>query len=136
VPDGARVWAPGARRFLLTTAQCQAPEGVEVLTVPPDHAGRVSLDAALRALGGREVNEVLIECGPYLAGAFLQSGLVDEIVVYLAPSLLGHDAQPLAHLPGLVRLDQRLRLTPRDVRLVGEDIRVTAVVAAAPEEKH
>jgi diaminohydroxyphosphoribosylaminopyrimidine deaminase / 5-amino-6-(5-phosphoribosylamino)uracil reductase len=136
VPDGARVWAPGARRFLLTTAPCQAPEGVEVLTVPPDHAGRVSLDAALRALGGREVNEVLVECGPYLAGAFLQSGLVDEIVVYLAPSLLGHDAQPLAHLPGLARLDQRLRLAVSDLRLVGDDIRVTAVVAAAPEEIH
>ena len=136
VPGDARVWAPGARRFLLTTEVCAAPaEGVEVLSVAPDRAGRVSLEAALRALGGREVNEVLVECGPYLAGALLQSGLVDEIVVYLAPSLLGHDAQPLAHLPGLVRLDQRLRLRPSDVRLVGDDIRVTAVVAGMPEEK-
>jgi diaminohydroxyphosphoribosylaminopyrimidine deaminase/5-amino-6-(5-phosphoribosylamino)uracil reductase len=136
VPPEARVWAGGARRFLLTTEAAAAPAaGVEVLTVKADSAGRVALDAALQALGGREVNEVLVECGPYLAGAFLQSGLVDEIVVYLAPSLLGHDAQPLAHLPGLVRLDQRVRLRPRDVRLVGEDIRVTAVVAGTPEEE-
>lgn len=130
VPSGAKVWAEGVRRLLLTTdAAAAAPApGVEVLTVRADSAGHVDLCSALDALGRSQVNEVLVECGPRLAGAFLQARLVDEIVVYLAPSLLGHDAQPLAHLPGMVRLEQRVRLKPRDVRLVGEDIRVTAVL--------
>ena len=130
VPPGAKVWAEGARRFLVTTDAATArpaPE-VRVLTVPADAAGHVSLEHALAALATVEVNEVLVECGPRLAGAFLQAGLTDEIVLYLAPSLLGHQAQPLAHLPGLERLDQRLRLKTRDVRMVGEDIRVTAVL--------
>jgi len=131
-PAGARVWAEGARRFLLTTDEgvaAPAP-GVEVLTVGADSGGHVDLCSALDALGGREINELLVECGPRLAGAFLQGGLADEIVVYLAPSLLGHDAQPLAHLPGMVRLEQRVRLKPKDVRLVGDDIRVIAVLEA------
>ncbi|WP_029922884.1 bifunctional diaminohydroxyphosphoribosylaminopyrimidine deaminase/5-amino-6-(5-phosphoribosylamino)uracil reductase RibD [Nevskia soli] len=130
VPFTAKVWAEGARRFLLTTDTDVAPSapGVEVLTARADGAGHVDLCSALDALGRSQVNEVLVECGPRLAGAFVQARLVDEIVVYLAPSLLGHDAQPLAHLPGMVRLDQRVRLKPKDVRLVGDDIRVTAVL--------
>jgi len=130
VPSTAKVWAEGARRFLLTTdAGVTAPAaGVEVLAVRADTAGLVDLCSALDALGSRQVNEVLVECGPRLAGALLQSRLADEIVVYLAPSLLGHDAQPLAHLPGMIRLEQRVRLKPKDVRLVGDDIRVTAVL--------
>jgi diaminohydroxyphosphoribosylaminopyrimidine deaminase/5-amino-6-(5-phosphoribosylamino)uracil reductase len=130
VPATAKVWAEGARRFLVTADAGVAPPapGVQVLSVAAGAGGHVSLGAALEALGKAEVNEVLVECGPRLAGAFLQARLTDEIIVYLAPSLLGHDAQPLAHLPGLVRLDQRVQLKPKDVRLVGEDIRVTATL--------
>jgi diaminohydroxyphosphoribosylaminopyrimidine deaminase/5-amino-6-(5-phosphoribosylamino)uracil reductase len=126
VPSTARVWAEGARRFLLSAEAPAAPPGVEVLTVAADACGRVALGAALEGLGRCQVNEVLVECGPLLAGAFLQAGLSDEIVVYLAPALLGHEAQPLAHLPGLARLEQKVRLSVQDLRLVGEDIRVTA----------
>ncbi len=130
VPATAKVWAEGARRFLLTTDRGIAPPapGVEVINVAASADGHVDLGAALAALGQAQVNEVLVECGPRLAGAFLQARLTDEIVVYLAPALLGHDAQPLAHLPGLVRLDQRVQLKPKDVRLVGDDIRVTATL--------
>jgi diaminohydroxyphosphoribosylaminopyrimidine deaminase/5-amino-6-(5-phosphoribosylamino)uracil reductase len=128
VPHSARVWAEGARRFLLTTGKpaASSAQGVEVLSIAADAAGHVELGAALTALSDHQVNEVLVESGPRLAGALLQSGLTDELVVYLAPSLLGHEAQALAHLSGMVRLEQRLRLKPRDVRLVGDDIRVTA----------
>jgi diaminohydroxyphosphoribosylaminopyrimidine deaminase/5-amino-6-(5-phosphoribosylamino)uracil reductase len=132
VPRSARVWAEGARRFLLTTGKPAASpaQGVEVLSIAADAAGHVELGAALTALSDHQVNEVLVESGPRLAGALLQSGLTDELVVYLAPSLLGHEAQALAHLSGMVRLEQRLRLKPRDVRLVGDDIRVTAELEA------
>jgi diaminohydroxyphosphoribosylaminopyrimidine deaminase/5-amino-6-(5-phosphoribosylamino)uracil reductase len=130
VPSTAKVWAEGARRLLLSSdaAAAAPPAGVEALTVAADASGQVDLHAAMDLLGRLEINEVLVECGPRLAGAFLQSGLSDEIVLYLAPSLLGHEAQPLAHLPGMVRLEQRVRLKPVDLRLIGEDIRVIAVL--------
>jgi diaminohydroxyphosphoribosylaminopyrimidine deaminase/5-amino-6-(5-phosphoribosylamino)uracil reductase len=130
VPREFRVWRPGARRFLVTgSAQtASAAEGVEVLRVPLDAHGHVDLAAALQALGRSEINEVFVECGPHLAGAFLASGLTDELVVYLAPSLLGHEAQPLAFLPGLERLSQRLDLVPQDVRMVGADVRITSTL--------
>ncbi|MDR3418363.1 MAG: bifunctional diaminohydroxyphosphoribosylaminopyrimidine deaminase/5-amino-6-(5-phosphoribosylamino)uracil reductase RibD [Nevskia sp.] len=135
VPASARVWTGGARRFLLTAdAGAPAAPGVELVTVAEDSAGHLMLDAALVALARHDVNEVLVECGPRLAGALLRAGLADELVLYLAPSLLGDEARPLAHLPGLQRLEQRQRLVPQDLRLVGDDIRVTALVSNAAQE--
>jgi diaminohydroxyphosphoribosylaminopyrimidine deaminase / 5-amino-6-(5-phosphoribosylamino)uracil reductase len=102
---------------------------VEVVTVAAAADGRVDLRAALAALGAREVNEVLAECGPRLAGALLQAGVVDEIVAFVAPGLLGHEARALAELPGIATLDQRLKLRFTDARMVGADLRITAVPA-------
>ncbi|HUP90743.1 MAG TPA: bifunctional diaminohydroxyphosphoribosylaminopyrimidine deaminase/5-amino-6-(5-phosphoribosylamino)uracil reductase RibD [Solimonas sp.] len=93
----------------------------------PGADGGLDLNAAVELLGQQEINEVLVECGPRLAGALLQQRLVDELVLYLAPALLGHEARPLALLPGLGALDQRLRLRYLDVRQLGEDLRLTAV---------
>lgn len=126
VPASARVWADGARRFWITQAAPQAvPAGVEHRAVPL--AGRrLDPGAALAALAASGVNAVLAECGPTLAGALLQARLVDELVVYLAPCLLGSDARGLAALPGLERLDQRIRLRYTDLRQIGPDLRLTA----------
>lgn len=128
VPRNFRVWRPGARRFLVAGQAAEAAEGVEVLQVATDAGGHVSLAAALAALASREVNEVFVECGPHLAGAFLTAGLTDELVVYMAPSLLGHEARPLAWLPGMERLSQRIDLETQDVRMVGADIRITTTL--------
>ncbi|MDI3259589.1 MAG: bifunctional diaminohydroxyphosphoribosylaminopyrimidine deaminase/5-amino-6-(5-phosphoribosylamino)uracil reductase RibD [Sinobacteraceae bacterium] len=125
LPPNARVWAPGARRLLLTAAAQDVPEGVEVLSLPADDAGHVELAAVARALAQREVNEVLIECGPRLAGVWLRSGLIDEWLLYLAPMLLGHEARPLALLPGIVTLEQALRFRLSEVTTLGEDLRLT-----------
>jgi diaminohydroxyphosphoribosylaminopyrimidine deaminase/5-amino-6-(5-phosphoribosylamino)uracil reductase len=130
-PD-AKVWREGARRMLLSVrprsdqVETLRAKGVEVLLVGVGPGGHVDLPSALSNLARTEVNEVLVECGPRLAGAFLQSGLVDELVLYLAPSLLGHEARALAELPGLALLDQRIRLKFIDVRAVGADLRITA----------
>lgn len=99
---------------------------VEVLGAGVD--GRVPLDAALRRLAALEMNEVWVEAGARLAGALLAAGLVDELVVYLAPCLLGSDARGLADLPTLGSLDERLALHFTDVRTIGDDLRVTAAV--------
>lgn len=99
--------------------------------VCPESNGRVDLQSLLRYLARQEINEVLIESGPTLAGAALQSGLVDEIVLYLAPHLMGDDARGLFHLPGLERMQDRVELAIRDVRMVGRDLRVTMVPTAS-----
>ena len=92
-----------------------------------ERGGRVDLVSLLRDLARREINEVLVEAGPTLAGAFLEAGLVDELVLYLAPHLMGDAARGLFRLPGLERLGDRIALTIRDLRLVGPDLRITAV---------
>lgn len=125
VPPTAKVWADGARRFWLTACETQAPAGVEAVRCAAGPDGSLDLAAALQALGRLQVNETLLECGPRLAGAFLQQGLVDEIVAYLAPTLLGHEARPFAQLPGLERLSQRLQWRYTEVRQLGADLRLT-----------
>jgi diaminohydroxyphosphoribosylaminopyrimidine deaminase/5-amino-6-(5-phosphoribosylamino)uracil reductase len=125
-PLNARVWVPGARRFWVVGREpSECPPDVASLVVPTQD-GRLNLDAALSALAQAQVNEVLVEAGAELAGALLQQGCVDEIVAYIAPSLLGDDARPLVHLPGLQRLAQRIPLQWLDCRQIGPDLRIIA----------
>jgi diaminohydroxyphosphoribosylaminopyrimidine deaminase / 5-amino-6-(5-phosphoribosylamino)uracil reductase len=128
-PTTAKVWAEGARRFWFTAAEGPAPAGVERVVVPRAAAG-LAVDAVLAELGRREVNEVFAESGPTLAGGLLQSGAVDELLLYVAPSLLGHEARPLAVLPGLASLAQRLRWHWQSAERVGDDLRL--IVTPAP----
>ena len=79
----------------------------------------------MAALAARQCNEILVESGPRLAGALLQQGLVDELVVYLAPALLGSRANPLLELP-LDRMADKVALQIVDVRKIGQDWRFTA----------
>jgi diaminohydroxyphosphoribosylaminopyrimidine deaminase/5-amino-6-(5-phosphoribosylamino)uracil reductase len=64
----------------------------------PRSDGGLDLDAVMQNLTAREVNELLVECGPTLAGAFVAKQLVDEFILYVAPRLLGDDALPLLHI--------------------------------------
>ncbi len=130
VGSAAKMWAPdGARRFRISGADAPGAEvdGVERIAVPLTQDGRIELSSALRELAKHEVNHLLVECGPGLAGAFLQEELVDELITYIAPTLLGDAALGLARMPGMERLDQRLRLRFVDARPVGDDLRITAV---------
>jgi diaminohydroxyphosphoribosylaminopyrimidine deaminase/5-amino-6-(5-phosphoribosylamino)uracil reductase len=90
----------------------------------PGADGRIDLPAAMRELGRRELNEVLVEAGPTLTGALLQAGLVDELICYVAPRLMGDAAQPLARLPGVNRLADAIGLDAVDLRQIGGDWRV------------
>ncbi|HFD80407.1 MAG TPA: bifunctional diaminohydroxyphosphoribosylaminopyrimidine deaminase/5-amino-6-(5-phosphoribosylamino)uracil reductase RibD [Gammaproteobacteria bacterium] len=108
----------GERRAALERAGARV-ESVEARDGRPDPA------AVLRHLAEQEVNEVLLECGPQLAGAFLQAGLVDELILYLAPHLMGDDARGLFRLPGLEQMRDRIALEWLDVRQVGNDLRLT-----------
>ncbi len=84
----------------------------------------------LHYLGGMQINEVHLEAGATLCGALLQAGLVDELVVYMAPQLMGDAARGLFVLPGLEHMQQRIRLSISDIRAIGDDWRISATVAA------
>lgn len=89
--------------------------------------GQIDLHALLRALAVEwQCNEVLVEAGATLTGALLQAGLVDELISYIAPSLLGHKAKPLAMLPGLDTLDQKLVLEFISGEMIGEDFKLVS----------
>ena len=86
--------------------------------------GRVDLKALLHRLGAQEVNDLLVEAGPTLSGAFVAQQLWDELVLYLAPKFLGRDARPLADL-SLERLADAYQSRVVGCELVGEDVRLT-----------
>ncbi|MHB1529991.1 MAG: bifunctional diaminohydroxyphosphoribosylaminopyrimidine deaminase/5-amino-6-(5-phosphoribosylamino)uracil reductase RibD [Acidiferrobacteraceae bacterium] len=107
------------------SAQALRVSGAEVAVFEAAR-GRVPLADLLGLLATRGVNEIWTEAGPTLAGSLIEEGLADEIILYLAPRLLGARARGLFDLPGLSRLEESPRLKIVDVRPVGEDWRVIA----------
>jgi diaminohydroxyphosphoribosylaminopyrimidine deaminase/5-amino-6-(5-phosphoribosylamino)uracil reductase len=131
LPAGARLLSDGAAPTLILMAPGARAEraglaGLEYATVEAGAAGRLDPEAVLACLAARECNEVLLEAGPTLAGSFLEAGLADELVVYVAPTVLGDTARPLFAWPRpLQDLAQRRRFAFHDVRSVGADLRLT-----------
>jgi diaminohydroxyphosphoribosylaminopyrimidine deaminase/5-amino-6-(5-phosphoribosylamino)uracil reductase len=97
-----------------------------VVIVLANAAHKVDLEAMLAELGRRELNEIHVEAGFKLNGSLLKAGVVDELVMYLAPCLLGDAARGLFDLPALGDLAQRHSLTIRDIRQVGDDLLIVA----------
>jgi diaminohydroxyphosphoribosylaminopyrimidine deaminase/5-amino-6-(5-phosphoribosylamino)uracil reductase len=131
VPDSAKVWMPGAGRIalvgpgVLAAAHARlAAQGVGVFACALGETGGLDLHAVLAELARQAINEVLVECGGQLAAAFLQAGLVDEVVAYVTPQLLGSDALPMVRMPGPASLTQALRFGLFDVVTLGEDVRI------------
>lgn len=88
--------------------------------------GRVPLRHLLEYLAEREINDVMVEAGPGLAGAFLERQLVDELVIFMAPHIMGDTASGMLTLPGLEHMQDRVAVSIQDIRAVGEDWRITA----------
>ncbi|MBK8569052.1 MAG: bifunctional diaminohydroxyphosphoribosylaminopyrimidine deaminase/5-amino-6-(5-phosphoribosylamino)uracil reductase RibD [Nitrosomonadales bacterium] len=132
VPLTARILCGGNVVVYTATSDFQKKAALEKLgvrvVVLPDGCGRVDLIAMLRDLAASGCNEVLVEAGRLLNGALLQAGLVDELVLYMAPQLLGDRARGMAQLGELTMLDQRIELEWQDVRNVGKDLRIVARV--------
>jgi len=112
-----------AQERLGSAAKLEAA-GVKVLASPLAEDGRIALPQMLDELGRRQCNDVLVEAGPTLAGQFLQLGLADELIVYLAPVILGPEARPMAVITGLNRLEDAARYTLKDMRRVGDDVKL------------
>ncbi|MGP9639981.1 bifunctional diaminohydroxyphosphoribosylaminopyrimidine deaminase/5-amino-6-(5-phosphoribosylamino)uracil reductase RibD [Halomonas sp. AOP42-A1-14] len=101
--------------------------GAEVQVLPASDTGRIDLALMLAWLAENEqVNELLVETGATLAGAMLDAELIDELQLFVAPTLLGGEARPLFALPGLARMADQRRLTIHDMRAVGRDWRIIA----------
>lgn len=135
--DAAILGEPG-QTLIMSSAQALASNPAKyanahtrVEAVALAENGKLDLHAALQSLAqNHDCNEVLLETGPVLSGAMIQAGLVDELVVYMAPSLLGSDARPLMQLPGLVHMHDRVQLEIIDVSRIGVDCRISARVLA------
>ncbi|MGH8154184.1 MAG: bifunctional diaminohydroxyphosphoribosylaminopyrimidine deaminase/5-amino-6-(5-phosphoribosylamino)uracil reductase RibD [Rhodanobacteraceae bacterium] len=121
--DGAAptlvVHAPGAKSADDRHARAELVEA-------PLAAGtqRLDLDAVLCMLATRGINELQVEAGPTLCGALLERGLADELLLYIAPTLLGDSARPLLRLPGLTTMDARGDWRVLDRRMLGPDQRL------------
>jgi diaminohydroxyphosphoribosylaminopyrimidine deaminase/5-amino-6-(5-phosphoribosylamino)uracil reductase len=129
LPIAARVLAGGEVLVVTNGARNpQWPAGVEVLPLPDDD-GRVDLAAMMRELGARGLNELHVEAGGKLNGALLAAGLIDEVLLYVAPCLIGDPARGVAEFPGgLARLADRVALSIRAVERMGDDMRIIARV--------
>jgi len=124
VLEGGSVLVAGAREDSRAISALRE-KGAEVVVIPnPD--GKVELPELMRELARREINEVHVEAGHRLNGSLVAEGLVDELVVYLAPALLGNAARGMFEMPELTDLAGRRALAIRDVRRIGADIRIMA----------
>jgi diaminohydroxyphosphoribosylaminopyrimidine deaminase/5-amino-6-(5-phosphoribosylamino)uracil reductase len=99
--------------------------GAEVVVLP-NAGGKVELGDLMQELARRGLNEIHVEAGVKLNGSLVAAGLVDELLIYLAPSVLGDRGNGMFNLPSIERLDQRLALRLVDVERLGDDVRVRA----------
>lgn len=124
-PQHRLINLPGSTLLARLQADQQPwPEQVEQLLVP-ELRQQVDLVSLLMLLGKRQLNTLWVEAGASLAGALLMAGVVDEVIVYVAPKLLGDNARGLCQLPGLSQLADAPTFSFSDVRQVGPDLRLT-----------
>ncbi len=147
VPTEARIFEPALPGRTLVAATPAFPSerraalearGVEVLVLPADPQGRVDPVALLETLGRREVTSLLLEGGGTLLEAFFRAGLVDKVLAFIAPLIIGGRESPTAVAgEGFARLEEAVRLERVRVERVGEDILVSGYPRRgrkAPEE--
>ena len=132
-PLDAHILRASRARFIYTVAQNDAKKaalealGVVVIYMPGKD-GKVDLSAMLRDLAIREVNELHVEVGHKLNGSFIREGLVDELLLYLAPKLVG-TGQGMASFGPLQRLSDATQLQFKSTKMLGNDLRILARVA-------
>jgi diaminohydroxyphosphoribosylaminopyrimidine deaminase/5-amino-6-(5-phosphoribosylamino)uracil reductase len=124
--QGEPCWIVAAGEVPAKAAALRAA-GHEIIVLPNAH-GKVDLPALMQELGRREINEVHVEAGSKLNASLLREGCIDELLVYLAPSLVG-PGQGMFDLPPLARLGDKPVLRFHDVTRVGDDIRILARIA-------
>ncbi len=126
-PLDSRMFSTGGPVLILTEDATRGADfagiGVAVEAIPASH-GRLDLVAVIDRMGELEVNELLVEAGPTLSGEFLLQGLADELLLYVAPRLLGPQGLPLVDLPQLTDLQDALGFTVAGVQRLEDDLRL------------
>ena len=125
-PAGAKILS-GARTLFCTEPKAARPEHINpenIIEVDQLKSPAGLKDALLQMMAIAPANEILLECGPRLAGSWLSAGLVDELVLYQAPVILGHNAQSLVHMD-IATMTQRLNFDLIDTRRIGPDVKLT-----------
>ncbi len=126
LPNGAKVLSANAPTLVITATGEKPAMPVAHRTITHNGEG-LDLQDILKGLGSDGANEILIESGPALAAAFLKAGLVDELLIYQAPTLLGSSARPLADL-AFSKLKDGIQLAYQEVSPMGSDMRIIAAV--------
>jgi diaminohydroxyphosphoribosylaminopyrimidine deaminase / 5-amino-6-(5-phosphoribosylamino)uracil reductase len=130
MPATARVLREAGETVVFTCVDDEAKTtaltaaGAKVLKLPPDVHNRVDLHHVMQMLGSMQCNDVLVEAGAILAGRIIEQGLADELIVYMAPSLLGPQARPMLQFPELERLADRLQWRFLSSEMVGDDLKL------------
>lgn len=131
-PPGARLFSTGGEVLILTAQSSfqdvqsgmRLTQGGARIEAAPETDGRLSLEAVLARLGELEVNELQVEAGPTLAGELVRLSLADELLVYLAPRVLGNRARPLLALPEPPTLSEAQAFSMVEARMIGDDWRL------------
>ena len=120
-----RVREGNAPTLYIHAPDARMPRGIDAQHAPaPVHAGRFDLDAVLQLLAARGINEIQVEAGATLAGGFLAAGLVDELLLYVAPIILGERARPMFDGLPIDTMEERLRMEIVESRRIGDDVRL------------
>ena len=130
IPVDARVLRGGGELIITATPSEEKIAAIRNVgahaIVLPDENDNVDLVKMMQILADFDINEVLVEAGGKLNGALINAGLVDELVIYLAPYLIGDAARSMLNLPELTDLAEKRALKIYDLRTVGPDIRIIA----------
>ena len=130
MPSEARMATLPGRSLILTGTDNPQKQsalqtaGFEVYQLPCKN-GRLDLLAVLEFLAAQQINEVLVEAGAVLNGALLAEALIDEYVIYMAPCILGDQGRGLFSIPGMQQMTDKKQLKLRDVRQIGQDLKLT-----------
>ena len=118
-PNNVLVCAPGKT--------IKAPFEASITEVRLNQDNRIDLLELLKLLALRNCNEVLFECGAALAGSLVYQGLCDELLIYVAPKMMGSTARSLLQMPEIDTMSDLFNMNVTDIRVIGDDIRITAL---------
>lgn len=132
-PLDARLFSEEGRIILIVPDSNPEPKvlasGTNTVSLP-SVSGRVDLHELVAFLAGEQCNEVLVEAGPRLSGAFLRAGLIDELWVYQSPSMLGHQGRAMLELDSIATINDQISYSLKDVTRMEEDLRLIYVPRA------
>jgi diaminohydroxyphosphoribosylaminopyrimidine deaminase / 5-amino-6-(5-phosphoribosylamino)uracil reductase len=131
IPKDAKILALPGETIIFTVYGCPDREkalvndGIQVIRIDGSGEKDFLINVMHFLAKEQQINEVLVECGATLAGSLLSAGLLDELILYVAPVIFGNQARPLFNLPGLDSIDDKFQFEFYDIRMIGKDCRIT-----------